>query len=103
VSASPNGKASDMATPLPSLGTCQWCEEAPATVQGYDEHNGPWSLCDECNGETDVARCPACGDVIDYCQGHGEIGDPMGHATLAAHDDGQHDGCHPDGCDEAQR
>lgn len=40
------------------------------------------------------ARCPACGDVIDYCQGHGEIGDPAGRAILDAHDDGDHTGCH---------
>lgn len=26
--------------------------------------------------------CPACGDPIDYCQGHGEIGDPEGYAIL---------------------
>ena len=39
------------------------------------------------------SRCPACGDVIDYCQGHGEIGDPQGFAILQAHDDGDHSGC----------
>ena len=26
--------------------------------------------------------CPACGDPIDYCQGHGEIGDPEGYAIV---------------------
>ena len=26
--------------------------------------------------------CPACGDPIDYCQGHGEIGDPEGYAII---------------------
>lgn len=26
--------------------------------------------------------CPACGDQADYCQGHGEIGDPEGFATV---------------------
>ena len=57
---------------------------------------------EECN-EDYVSRCPACGDVIDYCQGHGEIGDPAGFAILAAHDDDDHSGCHPDGCDEAPR
>lgn len=45
-------------------------------------------------------RCPACGDPIDYCQGHGEIGDPAGCAILDAHDDGYHTTCHPAGCDE---
>ncbi|HEY6057206.1 MAG TPA: hypothetical protein VIV06_04200 [Candidatus Limnocylindrales bacterium] len=48
-----------------------------------------------------VSRCPACGDPIDYCQGHGEIGDPTGAAILADHDAGQHWRCHPAGCDEA--
>jgi hypothetical protein len=55
-------------------------------VSTYDEH---------------VAACPACGSPIDYCQGHGEIGDPAGAAILAAHDDGDHTDCHPDGCDDA--
>jgi len=49
-----------------------------------------------------LSRCPACGDVIDYCQGHGEMGDPAGFAILQAHDDDDHSGCHPDGCDEAE-
>jgi len=26
--------------------------------------------------------CPACGNFIDYCQGHGEIGDPEGYAII---------------------
>ena len=43
-------------------------------------------------------RCPACASPIDYCQGHGEIGDPAGFAILEAHDAGDHYGCHPDGC-----
>lgn len=46
------------------------------------------------------SRCPACGDIIDSCQGHGEIGDPYGHETLRLHDRGIHNVCHPDGCDE---
>lgn len=41
-------------------------------------------------------RCPACGEPIDYCQGHGEIGDPYGHAILIAHDNGNHYDCHWD-------
>ena len=32
--------------------------------------------------EYDGSKCPACGDWIDYCQGHGQIGDPEGHAIL---------------------
>ena len=55
-------------------------------------------------GDEYVARCPACGDVIDFCQGHGpDFGDPVGASILAAHDDGDHSECHPDGCDEAPR
>jgi len=38
-------------------------------------------------------RCPVCGDWIDYCQGHGEIGDPVGFAILERHDNGDHSGC----------
>lgn len=49
-----------------------------------------------------VARCPACGDPIDYCQGHGEMGDPAGFAILAAHDGDDHSECHPDGCESSR-
>jgi hypothetical protein len=45
-----------------------------------------------------VAHCPACGDPIDYCQGHGEIGDPEGRRILTQHDLGFHSECHPLGC-----
>lgn len=45
--------------------------------------------------------CPACGQYIDYCQGHGETGDPQGHAILVNHDEGMHEACHPDGCEQA--
>lgn len=51
--------------------------------------------------EEPVSRCIACGDPIDYCQGHGMIGDPTGYAILQAHDDGDHSGCHPNGCEVA--
>jgi hypothetical protein len=49
-----------------------------------------------------IGRCPACGDLIDYCQGHGTIGDPRGAAILESHDNGEHRDCHPDGCDDAK-
>lgn len=48
-------------------------------------------------------ECPACGEDIQYCQGHGEIGDPEGAAILAMHDDGDHSRCASSastGCDE---
>ena len=50
----------------------------------------------------DGSSCPACGGVIDYCAGHGEIGDPTGAATLARHDDSDHTSCDPLGCDDAR-
>ena len=48
-----------------------------------------------------VAYCPACGSPIDYCLGHGEMGDPAGRAVLDAHDDGDHAHCDPAGCEDA--
>ncbi len=41
-----------------------------------------------------LAHCPVCGDVMDYCQGHGELGDPDGYAVLVDHDNDEHHGCH---------
>jgi hypothetical protein len=48
-----------------------------------------------------VAHCPACGEPIDYCHGHGEMGDPNGYRILTDHDDDWHRECHPMGCDSA--
>lgn len=53
--------------------------------------------------EEETSSCPVCGEPIDYCQGHGEIGDPFGAAILADHDDGKHEQCHPAGCPDAPR
>lgn len=39
------------------------------------------------------ALCPVCCSTSDYCQGHGEIGDPDGFAILQAHDNDDHSGC----------
>lgn len=47
-----------------------------------------------------VSTCPACAQPIDFCPGHGEIGDPDGAATLRRHDEGDHVTCDPEGCDE---
>jgi len=66
---------------------CEYCHEV----------HGPF---EECDPEL-LSRCPACGDVIDYCRGHGEIGDATGFAILKAHDEGIHTDCHGDGCDDA--
>lgn len=49
--------------------------------------------------EAAYSSCPACGSPMDYCQGHGPMGDPAGFDVLIAHDEGNHYGCHPDGCD----
>lgn len=40
-----------------------------------------------------VERCPACGDPIDYCSGHGMMRDPSGYSTLKRHDSGDHSTC----------
>ncbi|WGH22092.1 hypothetical protein [Gordonia phage MerCougar] len=48
----------------------------------------------------DVERCVVCAQEIDYCSGHGEIGDPFGAAVLVAHDNGDHKNCAPYACDE---
>lgn len=33
---------------------CTWCEDEPAVVHGYDEHNGPWSLCATCKADAEA-------------------------------------------------
>jgi hypothetical protein len=61
-------------------------------------HLGDYPCVD--HGETDHgSRCPACGETSDYCQGHGESGDPYGHSILRNHDDGVHDDCVDGACD----
>lgn len=34
--------------------TCTWCEDEQAVVKGYDEHNGPWSLCGTCKADAEA-------------------------------------------------
>jgi len=46
--------------------------------------------------------CPACGEPIDYCTGHGVIGDPRGASILKAHDDGRHGRCDARACYDAR-
>lgn len=53
--------------------------------------------------ELPETRCPACGDLEDYCLGHGEIGDPEGAQILEDHDNGEHGGCDPVGCPKDER
>jgi hypothetical protein len=47
-------------------------------------------------------QCPACGEYISYCQGHGEIGDPHGYQILEQHDNDDHSMCHPIVCGDRQ-
>lgn len=49
----------------------------------------------------DVERCHVCGEPNDYCQGHGETGDPRGWRIALAHDFGDHTECHAAGCEAA--
>lgn len=54
------------------------------------------------DGEADdVERCHVCGEPNDYCQGHGELGDSRGWSIALAHDFGDHQQCHPAGCEAA--
>ena len=48
---------------------------------------------DEDEDEEYVSVCPACGEFIDYCHGHGVIGDPAGAAILDAHNLDDHALC----------
>lgn len=75
------------------------------------DNNGPaldtvgdavaWLTADDVDVE-DHPACPACGQFIDYCAGHGDMGDPYGASVLDDHDNGAHHGCHPAGCDVAR-
>ena len=49
----------------------------------------------------DESRCVACGELIDYCMGHGTMGDPEGAAVLAWHDLEVHTLCDSRGCEFA--
>lgn len=72
---------------------------------GYVDPNGVKFLmcndsctCNDCKEQREnefMAVCPACGSAIDYCQGHGEIGDPSGFAILRMHDNEDHSECDP--------
>lgn len=81
------------------LGMCPACESGPCMCNepcndpecdhapgAKFEHLAPCvsDNCEHPDSFPDMERCPACGDPIDYCQGHGPIGDPEGHAILMA-------------------
>lgn len=74
----------------------RWLTTEPAWRTEEDEERHPdYEFVDE------YEVCPVCAERIDYCQGHGEIGDPVGFAILAKHDADDHSECHPSGCEEA--
>ena len=55
------------------------------------------------NEQEPIWYCPACGDPIDYCQGHGRIGDPIGYAIVTDHhENDRHDKCAPVACPVAR-
>lgn len=72
----------------------------------YEERVAPTQLDDEViDYDEDLtygppSYCFVCGDHVDYCQGHGESGDPAGASIVHQHDMGDHSHCHPNGCDE---
>lgn len=69
--------------------------QAPPIDVEYDDY-------EEDDDETE-AVCPACGEFISYCQGHGALGDPEGRRTLIMHYDyNNHSRCAPGSdCQEA--
>lgn len=48
-------------------------------------------------------QCPVCAQPIDYCQGHGEIGDPAGFLGATAHDRDDHSRCDPRACPNTEQ
>lgn len=66
-------------------------------------HGGAADAADDYDDHGYIVQCVACGEYVDYCQGHGTSGDPVGAAILAAHDADDHTECHPAGCDDAGR
>lgn len=67
--------------------------DTPEGLRTMDQEVGSWWRVDRCEvgasfredlNERDENACPACHEPIDYCQGHGAIGDPAGAAILAA-------------------
>ena len=88
--------------------SCKICGEAantvPYSMAGEHHKYGPLDhdfqpnafaqLVDAISTEELFGICPACGEYIDYCQGHGDIGDPYGREILDLHDNDIHDRCH---------
>jgi hypothetical protein len=90
----------DLAT---GAGEQAWIESSGVERSGTESELDSGESVDsrESDQDDDTVRCLACGDPIDYCQGHGEIGDPVGFAILQAHDSEDHTHCHPLACADA--
>jgi len=91
------GSANSRPFPYPGCPDCGW-QYPSTTIAAWNAgelslvDTNPTHLCG-------VDLCPACGDTIDHCQGHGFIGDPDKARVLVAHyDRDEHDGCHHRGC-----
>lgn len=66
--------------------TCPQC--------GLDFLQGAHSDCEsDPQHSNEGETCPACGDFVEYCLGHGVIGDPDGAAIIMFHEDGRHMYC----------
>lgn len=71
-------------------------------VTGDDGPINEW-VCDWHSVDVQVGMCPACGEAIDYCQGHGPMGDADGYLILHLHERGIHDRCAPRACSADNR
>lgn len=67
------------------------CETSVSDTLPTCDTCGQWEELCACM-ETTI--CPVCGEPIDYCQGHGTIGDAYNNSILAMHANGTHDECH---------
>lgn len=114
----PIAYAYDATTHCAACATRRYSAESLADGTANDREGNPvgaifeWDSaavghCDDCADpilEPDpYGRCPACADPVDYCLGHGPIGDPVGSAILELHDSDDHSRCHPDGCSDSVR
>lgn len=68
------------------------------TDDSYPEEEG-----EDVVDQPDFCACPACGELIEFCQGHGEIGDYQGFLISQQHDNGDHSNCNLRGCEEANQ
>lgn len=72
------------------------CKQCADALCDPAEH----AACERDDAYGDSETCPACGQPMDYCPGHGQIGDPEGFHILAMHEAGDHSRCHAEhNCD----